>query len=66
LISEILKERRIELAFEGHRLWDLLRTNRDVVKSGGATILTTDFRLICNIPIAEIDVNRNITQNPGY
>lgn len=66
LINEILKERRIELAFEGHRLWDLLRTNRDVVKSGGSTILTTDFRLICNIPIAEIDVNRNMAQNPGY
>lgn len=66
LINEILKERRVELAFEGHRLWDLLRTNRDIVKSSGTTIPTTDFRLICNIPIAETDVNKNLVQNPGY
>jgi hypothetical protein len=66
LINEILKERRIELAFEGHRLWDLLRTNRDIVKPSGTTLLTTDFKLICNIPIAETDVNKNVVQNPGY
>ncbi len=66
LLNEVLKERRIELAFEGHRLWDLLRTNRDIVKPSGATLLTTDFKLICNIPIAETDVNKNLVQNPGY
>lgn len=65
LLNDIWKERRVELAFEGHRLFDLLRTGRDVVKS--TTILNTDYRLIAPIPQAELDVNPNLKpQNPGY
>lgn len=65
LIADILKERRVELAFEGHRLFDLLRTGRDVVKN--TTIPFADYRLIAPIPQGELDINPNLRpQNPGY
>ncbi len=32
ILDVVLKERRIELAFEGFRLWDLLRNERDIVR----------------------------------
>ena len=65
LIDAILRERRLELAFEGHRLFDLLRNGMDVVKTP-STIPYTDYRLIAPIPQGELDVNRNLVQNPGY
>ena len=33
IIDVVLKERRIELAFEGHRIYDLLRNGKDVVRN---------------------------------
>jgi starch-binding outer membrane protein, SusD/RagB family len=68
LIDAIQRERRLELAFEGHRLYDLLRWGRDVVKGGATTSLAwDDYRLIAPIPQGEIDVNPNLKpQNPGY
>jgi len=33
IVDIVLKERRIELAFEGHRIFDLLRNGRDVVRN---------------------------------
>jgi hypothetical protein len=66
LVDAIWKERRIELAFEGHRLWDLLRTGRNVTK-GTTTINYDDYKLIAPIPQAEIDANPKLKpQNPGY
>jgi hypothetical protein len=32
LLDVVLKERRLELAFEGHRLFDLLRNNQNIVR----------------------------------
>jgi hypothetical protein len=33
IVDIVLKERRIELAFEGHRIFDLLRNNKDIVRN---------------------------------
>ena len=68
LISSILKERRVELAFEGHRLWDLLRNGLDVIKSPSNIILGSNAYnfLYANIPQADLDVNPNLVKNPGY
>ena len=76
LFSDILLERRKELAFEGHRYWDLARNNMNVtrVNSNGnyngvpLTISTTNFRRILPIPQTELDANPAIRtqQNPGY
>ena len=68
LITEILKERRIELAYEGHRLFDLLRTGKDVIKSpANITVGTNTYNfLIAPILQADIDVNKNLVKNPGY
>ena len=56
-------ERRVELAFEGHRWFDLVRTDRalEVMTTKGFKLNTTN--MICPIPQKQIDVNPNLTQN---
>lgn len=66
LVTELFAERRRELAFEGHRLFDLTRRGLDVLKPGGNVIEYEDFRVLANIPLAEIQGNVNLEQNPGY
>lgn len=65
LMAEILQQRRIEFAFEGHRFFDLKRLGMDIVKPTG-NILFDDYRILANIPTREIDVNPNLEQNNGY
>lgn len=76
-INAILTERRLELAYEGHRFLDIKRTRditgngviRNEMDCGGATpcaLLPDDFRFTLPIPQGEIDVNPNIIQNDGY
>lgn len=70
----IEKERRLELAFEAHRWFDLKRTGRaiDVMKNAvgpdgqkiGYDI--NQNRLVWAIPQGEIDKNKQLVQNPGY
>jgi predicted HNH restriction endonuclease len=70
----IEKERRLELAFEGYRFYDLKRTGRaiEVINSTkGATgqllgYQLTENRLLWPIPQAEMDKNLNLVQNSGY
>ncbi len=70
----IEKERRLELAFEGHRWYDLKRTGRAIavmnaVTGAGNENLGYDLneqRLLWPIPQAELDKNSKLTQNPGY
>ena len=56
-------ERRVELAFEGHRWFDLIRTKKavELMKSKGFKLNATN--LICPIPQEQIDLNKNLTQN---
>lgn len=73
--TAVLKERRLELAFEGHRWFDLLRydvavetmntlNSRD---SGRLAMKTmTEALTVYPIPQSEIDKNPNLKQNPGY
>ena len=76
-IDDILFERRLELAYEGHRYIDIKRTrditNEGIIRNsndcGGGTpceLEVDDFRFTLPIPQAEVDVNANIIQNPGY
>jgi hypothetical protein len=70
LLDEILLERRIELSYEGHRLWDLTRNKRGVFRadhtSETSAVPYPDDRFVLAIGKFEIDVNDNIIQNRGY
>lgn len=70
----IEKERRLELAFEGHRWFDLKRTGRAIevmsnVKGPDGEALNypiNENRLWWPIPQSELDNNTKLVQNPGY
>lgn len=73
----ILAERRLELAFEGHRWVDLKRLGfvanvsidkdpRDCEITGGCTLPINDYRFTAPIPLTELDINGLLTQNPNY
>lgn len=67
LYEQILNQRRLELAFEGHRLWDLKRLGRDLVKGPHYNdVQFTDVRILAPLPTREIDGNKNLVQNSGY
>lgn len=66
-LSDILKERALELAFEGHFLHDIKRLRLSMpgsnITNGPAW---NSPRLIMPVPQRERDVNKNLTQNEGY
>lgn len=72
LMDEIELEKRIELAYEGHRLWDLMRWKRGVTRTdctAPAAVCSVSYpndRFILPIPQPERDANPNIEQNVGY
>lgn len=67
LLDEILKQRMLEFAFEGHRFYDLKRYGITINKSNPVVNLpATDFRLLARIPVTEVDGNQNMVQNFGY
>jgi hypothetical protein len=67
LYEEVLRQRRIELAFEGHRFFDLKRLGRNIQKGPHYNdVAFTDFRILAAIPQREIDGNKNLVQNFGY
>ncbi|QRR01282.1 RagB/SusD family nutrient uptake outer membrane protein [Dyadobacter sandarakinus] len=62
-------ERQVELAFEGHRWFDLVRTGREVAVMNAhfKAPVVADFNAVFPIPQTQIDVNpAGIRQNPGY
>ncbi|MGK6353239.1 RagB/SusD family nutrient uptake outer membrane protein [Parapedobacter sp. DT-150] len=76
----IFRERRVELAFENHRWTDLVRTDRalEVINAFGERIkveqpflasdayVIDEHHLLFPVPQGEVDINPQITQNPGY
>ncbi len=67
LFEEIIRQRRIELAFEGQRFFDLKRLGRDLVKAPHySTVAFTDTRILAPIPQGDVDGNPNLKQNVGY
>lgn len=65
LVTAIIAQRRLELAFEGDRWFDLKRRGADVIKSTG-NVLYDDYRRLAPIPVREIQINPNLVQNSGY
>lgn len=77
-LDVVMEERWLELAFEGHRSYDLFRNNLPMERNYPGThslnntpttnlfqkVLPTDPRVIFFIPQAEIDRNSKLTQNP--
>lgn len=68
------KERRLELAFEGHRWFDLVRTGRAITvmnnqrdgKNRSLGYQVSEYKLLWPIPQSELDKNPKLIQNPGY
>ena len=89
LREAIRNERRVELALEGRRVFDLRRwamLDNPGIETSGSTFLTSqatgapfadnNTNIVCNnpyrmkfwfpIPQGERDINKNLTQNPGW
>jgi starch-binding outer membrane protein, SusD/RagB family len=73
-LEAIHEERRLELAFEGHRFFDLKRAGLPVQRipadiDGSTTsdnLPAGSFMFVFPIPQAEVFANGNMVQNPGY
>jgi starch-binding outer membrane protein, SusD/RagB family len=63
LIDLIRHERRVELGFEMHRFFDLVRWGIAAQKIPGFVVGKNE---VFPIPQTERDLNPNLTQNPGY
>jgi len=60
-LADILKERKLELAFEGFALHDAKRLQNNI-----GTLPYNSSKLIYPIPDREIKVNNKLVQNAGY
>ncbi|TVP50850.1 MAG: RagB/SusD family nutrient uptake outer membrane protein [Mongoliibacter sp.] len=74
LLDLILEERKFEFAIEGHRFFDMTRTDRaidvftDIPRTTGSTTYSIGDRgrYVFPIPNSEIFTNPNMVQNPAY
>ena len=74
ILDVVLDERFLELAFEGHRAYDLFRNGKPLMRNYpgsqvvngnvNQTVQPTDNRVVFFIPQNEINKNPNLTQNP--
>ena len=67
--ADVALERRLELNFEGHYWFDLDRTGGSVSYSDPSVtrnIAAGDKFWALPIPKAQVDINENLKQNPGY
>ncbi|WP_455627819.1 RagB/SusD family nutrient uptake outer membrane protein [Parabacteroides chinchillae] len=74
----ILHERRMELTFEGHRYFDLVRTGKaiEIISKDLMTVCDLDdkptlepiqeYQLLLPIPTAQIEIDQTLVQNKGY
>lgn len=60
-LDDILLERQLELAFEGVRIHDIRRRQRNA-----GTLAWNSPRLVFPIPLYELNLNKALVQNPGY
>jgi hypothetical protein len=68
-IADVWKERRIELAMEHDRFWDLVRQGNagQVLRAAGKTNFVDGKHELLPIPNSQILLSANkLTQNPGY
>ncbi len=78
-IDRILHERRMELSFEGHRYFDLVRTGKAIDVLTKVLMTPVDYdtnieisapiaedQLILPIPVGEIEKDQTLPQNSGY
>jgi hypothetical protein len=70
-LNNIYDERRRELCFEGHQLFDLARTKRELTRtdydgSVNKDVPFPDYKWAMPIIQAELDANKNVEQNDGY
>ncbi len=69
LFLEILKQRKIELAFEGHSSYDEFRNGLSMTRNytsgstAGITVAPTDRNVVMMLPEEEITDNPNLKQN---
>ena len=72
LLDEIELEKRLELMFEGHRLFELMRKQKNIAREdctapdNVCNVAYPNEKFIMPMPQNEIDANPNIAQNPGY
>ena len=80
MLNAVLKERRLELAFEGFRWFDLIRNGRAVECVNNFGNKTSEYYdpekayvknidengLLLAVPQTQLENNPNLTQNPGY
>ncbi|MBX2965275.1 MAG: RagB/SusD family nutrient uptake outer membrane protein [Cyclobacteriaceae bacterium] len=64
-LADILLERKLELAHEGERLHDAKRLQESIVE-GAIVFPYNSEKLVFPIPQHDMNVNPNLTQNPGY
>ncbi len=68
MLQAVENERRLELCFEGHRWFDLVRTGRDSQVMPAFSNNWTEKDRLWPVPLSEITNNTSLknSQNPGY
>ena len=69
IIDEVFEERRRELAFEGHRWFDLKRTYQDIRRppeTGISDVSRDQNRILQGLPTTQVQNIEPLEQNPGY
>jgi hypothetical protein len=64
-LDDILKERGFELYWEGYRRQDLIRFDK-FTQAWQEKPVTDKTKELFPLPTSAVDVNKNLTQNPGY